>query len=217
MKPEYLVQIPYVFLGIPTAYLLFGLLAIAIGIILRSYFMKVAELKAINDNFSTVLEQQTELKNETGKIQNALDKDHTDFRVKHELFHQQSIKSIIEIYDDLLKIRKQADLLQISVDLDKAQKFHDSVRNFRESIERNRIWIASDISELIESTAINIENTATKFITSNKTEEMGLEKLTEAQIEKLIQNQEDFYDLMVKSTSIFTELAAKVSEHYKSG
>lgn len=216
MKPEYLVQIPYIFLGLETSYLLFALLAVAIAIILSSYFKKTGELKAINDNFVTVLQQQKELKIETGKIQSTLDKDHTDFRVKHEAFHEQSVRSIIEIYNSLLIIREQAGLLQFSVDLEKAQKFHQSVRNFRASLEQNRIWIALDISELIETTVINIESATTRFITCSNTENKGLVKLTDKQIERLIKQQDEFYDLMMETTSIFKELAAKISEHYKS-
>lgn len=216
MKPEYLTQIPQVFLELQTDYILFAILAIAIWVMARSYLKKAAELKAINDNFSTVIRQQSELKAETGRIQSILDKDHTDFRVKHEAYHEQSIRSIIEIYNALLKIREQTEILQLYRNLEKAQEFYDSVRNFRETLEQNRIWIAADIAELIENTAVKIESTTMQFIHSSNTVERSFERLTQAQIERLIEKQDSFHDLMIDSTSIFKELAAKIAEHYKS-
>lgn len=184
--------------------------------ILSVYFLarikKSAELKEINNNFNTVLEQQAELAEETGKIKQSLDKDSINYQIKLNAYHDKSIESINDIYVAIIKLREAAKNLGFTRTDEENKNFFTVVSEFRYIFDTKKIWIPKSLSDHIECVAIELDNRSHTFITST-TREKHIDRLSENQVNKIFDDQEAFYDYMNQEIGIiFDELVEKISE-----
>jgi len=177
-----------------------------------SRIKKSAELKEINNNFSTVLKQQSELAEETGKIKQSLEKESISYQIKLNAYHEKSIEAINDIYISIINLRDAAKELGFNQSDEKKQKFVRSVTEFRNIFDTRKIWIPHDLSVHIEGVAIEIDNRSHKFIIANTLEER-IEKLSEERVNQIFDEQDKFYDYIHKEIAVvFDELVEKISK-----
>lgn len=183
-----------------------------VAIYFYSRLKKSAELREINNNFSNVLEQQKKLAFATGQIKSSLSKDQINYQIKLNAYHEKSIESINDIYVKLLDLRDAAKNLSFMQTDTVVQEFVGAVSMFRRTLDEKKIWIPGDLSNHIEAIAVEIDRRATPFISASKKEEY-IQRLTDKQINKLIEDQEDFYDyLYQESNHVFNGLVEKLSK-----
>jgi hypothetical protein len=183
-----------------------------VTVYVHSRLKKSAELKEINNNFSNVLQQQAELTLATGQIKNSLSKDQINYQIKLNAYHEKSIESIKEIFVKLLDLRDASKALSLTQNDEVVQKFVNAVSMFRRTLDEKKIWISNELSCDIEAIAIEIDKRTNPFILASK-KEPNIQNMSEGQIEKLIKDQEAFYDyLQQKSRNIFNGLAEKLSK-----
>ena len=184
--------------------------------IIATYYVsrlkKSAELQEINNNFSTVLKQQSELAEETGKIKQSLEKESISFQIKLNAYHEQSIEAINDIYIAIINLRDSAKELGFNQSDKEKQMFVKSVTEFRNIFDTRKIWIPHDLSAHIEGVAMEIDNRSHKFIIANTRAER-IEKMSEERVNQILDEQEKFYDYIHKEISaVFDELVEKISQ-----
>lgn len=183
-----------------------------VAVYFHSRLKKSAELREINNNFSNVLEQQKKLALATGQIKSSLSKDQINYQIKLNAYHEKSIESINDIYVKLLDLRDAAKNLSFTQTDTVVQEFVGAVSMFRRTLDEKKIWIPKELSEHIEAVAIEIDNRTNPFILASKNEKY-IEKMSPEKIEKLIKDQEGFYDYIQKEINVvFNGLVEKVSK-----
>lgn len=187
-------------------------LCIAIlGMYLFSRLKKSAELKEINNNFETVLRQQKELTEATGKIQNSLNKESIYYQVRLNAYHDKSISSITEIYEAIIRVRDSAKHLGFNPSEDEKQKFVRTVSEFRGIFDAKKIWIPKELSEHIGAVSNEIDKKAHKFINANA-KEKHIDRLSEEKLNSLITDQEKFYDYINQEVVVvFNDLVERIN------
>lgn len=182
-----------------------------VAVYIHSRLKKSAELREINNNFSTILDQQKVLAEETGKIKQSLDKDFVSYQIRLSSYTEKSIDAITGIYEKIIELRDSAKNLGFNPSKEEKEKFIKTVSAFRHEHDIKKIWIPDDLSKHIEEVAIEIDNRCHKFIIANTRAE-NVAGLSEEQMNKIFDAQEDFYDYINKEiTVIFEALAKKVS------
>lgn len=182
-----------------------------LGVYLFSRLKKSAELKEINNNFETVLRQQEELTEVTGKIQNSLNKESIYYQVRLNAYHDKSISSITEIYEAIIRVRDSAKHLGFNPSEDKTQKFVRTVSEFRGIFDAKKIWIPKELSEHIGAVSNEIDKKAHKFINANA-KEKHIDRLSEEKLNSLIADQEKFYDYINQETVVvFNDLVERIN------
>lgn len=172
---------------------------------------KSAELKEINNNFKTVLEQQKYLAKETGKINQLLDKESINYQIRLNAYHEKSIEAVNDIYVAIIDLRQAAKELAFNQGEEEKKKFVRAVSVFRSTFDTRRIWISSDLSSHIEKVAIEIDNRAHRFIVANTRAE-HIQGLSEDRMNRIFDEQEQFYDYIHQEIAVvFDELVKKVS------
>tara|TARA_Y100000034_G_scaffold113770_1_gene149140 strand:- start:7 stop:666 length:660 start_codon:yes stop_codon:yes gene_type:complete len=193
-----------------TVYFIALCLAI-LGMYLFSRLKKSAELKEINNNFETVLRQQKELTEATGKIQNSLNKESIYYQVRLNAYHDKSISSITEIYEAIIRVRDSAKHLGFNPSEDEKQKFVRTVSEFRGIFDAKKIWIPKELSEHIGAVSNEIDKKAHKFINANA-KEKHIDRLSEENLNSLITDQEKFYDYINQEVVVvFNDLVERIN------
>ena len=215
MKSEDFKNFADALVGLKYDLILINLLVLCIAIV-AVYFLarikKSAELKEINNNFATVLEQQAELAEETGKIKQSLDKDSINYQIRLNAYHDKSIEAINDIYVAIIKLREAAKDLGFTRTEEENKKFFTVISEFRYVFDTKKIWIPKLLSDHIEGVAIELDNRSHKFIIST-TREKHIERLSEQQVNKIFDDQEAFYNYIHQEVGVvFDELVKKISE-----
>jgi len=178
---------------------------------LFSRLKKCAELKEINNNFETVLRQQKELTEVTGKIQNSLNKESIYYQVRLNAYHDKSISSITEIYEAIIRVRDSAKHLGFNPSEEEKQKFVRTVSEFRGIFDAKKIWIPKELSEHIGAVSNEIDKKAHKFINANA-KEKHIDRLSEEKLNSLITDQEKFYDYINQEVVVvFNDLVERIN------
>lgn len=182
-----------------------------LGMYLFSRLKKCAELKEINNNFESVLRQQKELTEVTGKIQNSLNKESIYYQVRLNAYHDKSISSITEIYEAIIRVRDSAKHLGFNPSEEEKQKFVRTVSEFRGIFDAKKIWIPKELSEHIGAVSNEIDKKAHKFINANA-KEKHIDRLSEEKLNSLITDQEKFYDYINQEVVVvFNDLVERIN------
>jgi len=177
-----------------------------------SRLKKSAELKEINNNFSTVLKQQSDLAEETGIIKQALEKESISYQIKLNAYHEKSIEAINDICIAIINLRDAAKELGFNQSDNEKQKFVKSMIEFRNIFDTRKIWIPYDLSVHIESVAIEIDKRSNYFIIANTRAER-IEKLSEERVNQILDEQDKFYDYIHGEISVvFDKLVEEISK-----
>lgn len=183
-----------------------------VAVYFHARIKKSAELKEINDNFSTVLKQQSDLAEETGKIKQSLDKESINFQIRLNAYHDKNIEAINNIYVAIIQLRDSAKDLGFIQGEEEKKKFVRAVSNFRNVFDVQKIWISKSLSSHIESVAVEIDNRTHSFIIANTRAER-IEGLSEERMNKIFDEQDRFYDYIHQEIGVvFDELVVKISE-----
>jgi len=185
---------------------------LVLAVYFHARFKKSGELKEINDNFLTVLKQQEELAEATGKINQSLDKESINYQIRLNAYHDKSIEAINDIYVAIIKLRDAAKDLAFNQSKEEKSSFFKTITEFRSTFDTRKIWIPSILSEHIEDVAVEIDKRANKFLLAT-TRINNLQGLSEDQMNKIFNEQEQFYDYVYQEMgNIFDKLVEKVSE-----
>lgn len=185
---------------------------IMVAIYLFGRIKKSAELREINNNFRTVLEQQKNLAKETGKIKQLLNKESISYQIRLNAYHEKSIEAVNDIYIAIIGLRAAAKELAFIHGEEEKNKFVRVLSVFRSTFDAKKIWISSDLSSQIEKVAIEVDNRANRFIVANTRAER-IQGLSEDRMNKIFDEQEQFYDYINQEISVvFDELVKKVSD-----
>lgn len=76
-----------------------------VGAFLSSYLKKSAELKVVNENFSTYLKQQQILTEDVSKIKSAIEKENILYQIKMSDFNLKSLEAIEQVYSRLIEVK----------------------------------------------------------------------------------------------------------------
>jgi hypothetical protein len=182
-----------------------------VTIFLIVWIKKSAELKAINNNFKTVLKQQKELTVETGKINQLLNKESINYQIRLNAYHDKSIEAVNDIYIAIVDLRAVAKVLTFNQGDEEKKKFMHTLSEFKCTFDTRKIWIDSDLSSHIENVAIEIDSRANRFFVANTRAER-VERLSEERMNKIFDEQDQFYDYIHQEISIvFDGLVKKIS------
>jgi len=191
-----------------------NLVVVCIAIIAVYLYVRVtksAELKEINNNFTTVIEQQKRLATETGKIKQSLDKESINYQIRLNAYNDKSIEAVNDIYVSLIKLRDASREIGFHANDEEKQKFFSIVRNFRNTFDTKRIWLPPSLATHIEDVAVNIDNRSHKFIIAS-TRIDNVSNLSDDRMNALIDEQERFFDFIHKEIKvIFDDLVEKIS------
>jgi hypothetical protein len=192
-----------------------NIVAICIAIILTYVFVRLkksAELKEINNNFSTVITQQEELTKATELIKQSIEQKNIDYQIRLNAYYEKSISGINCIYIAIINLRESSKKLGISLTPENRCDFFNKVCEFQSIFDINKIWIPSDIFQHIEIVAKKIEARTTKFLIANKQQEQ-IHRMPQERIEQTTNEIENFYDYINKEIDfIFEELVEKISK-----
>ena len=191
-------------------YLLVTLIAI-VAVYFFSRLSKSAELREINNNFATVLEQQRKITEETGKIKQALDKDSISYQVRLNSYNEKSISAITEVYISLIGLREKARHLSLDRSENVRRDLIDCVNSFRSTFDVQKIWLPRDLSTRIEAVAIDIENRCHRFIRASTVID-NTQAFSAERLEAAITEQEQFYDFIAQEISaLFDDVVHQIS------
>jgi transcription elongation factor Elf1 len=191
-----------------------NLVSLCIAIV-AVYFLarlkKSAELKEINSNFATVLQQQKDLEKETGEIKQSLNRKSISYQVKLNAYHDKTIEAITEIYVAVIQLRDSAKDLAFNQSDEDSKKFVRTVSEFRNIFDTRKIWVPRSLSNQIETVAINIDKRSHSFIIACKNIDRSMH-LSEKKLNEAIDEQERFYDFIYTEISTtFDGLAEKIA------
>lgn len=214
MKIESLNDISEVLVTQKYDLIVINLVSLCIAIV-AVYFVarlkKSAELKEINSNFSTVLQQQKDLEKETGEIKQSLNRESISYQVKLNAYHDKTIEAITEIYVAVIQLRDSAKELAFNQSDEDNKKFVRTVSEFRNIFDTRKIWVSRSLSEQIETVAVNIDKRSHSFIIACKKLDRPMH-LSEKKLNEAIDEQEKFYDFIYKEISTTCdELAEKIA------
>ena len=191
-----------------------NLVVVCIAIVVVYLYVRVtksAELKEINNNFATVIEQQKRLATETGKINQSLDKESINYQIRLNAYNDKSIEAVNDIYVSLIKLRDASRELGFNPDGEQKQQFFSIVRDFRNTFDTKRIWLPPSLASHIENVAIDIDNRSHKFIIAS-TRIDSVSNISNDRMNALIDEQERFYDFIHKEIKVvFDGLIEKIS------
>ncbi len=183
-----------------------------IGVYVHARLKKSAELAEINKNFSTVLEQQKELVEETEQIKQSIGKDSINYQIRLNAYHEKSIQAVDDIYASIIQLRDSAKDLGLNQSERNKTKFIDSISEFRNIFDKRKIWISFALAVYIENVAIEIDNRSHKFIIANVREER-IAGMSQEREQQVYDEQDKFYDYIHKEIGvIFDELVKKITE-----
>lgn len=182
-----------------------------VAVYFHSRIKKSAELKEINNNFNSVLEQQKELAAATGKINQRLGKESISYQIRLNAYHEKNIEAVNDIYIAIVDLRESAKEFAFNQGEEEKKKFIRSVSSFRSKFDTRKIWISPQLSSHVERVAIEIDNRVHRFIIAN-TRADRIQGLSEEQMNKIFDEQEQFYDYIHQEINvIFDELVSNVS------
>lgn len=181
-----------------------------LGTYLGAGMKKSGELKATNDNFGNLLEQQRKLTEDITKIKQDFEKENIVYQIKMTDYNVRSLEAIELVFSKLVVIKKQAREVYHVQNQDTGKKLYDAIEDFRDTYDVKNIWIPKSIAEELHEIALELGNKATRFLQVSRSAGMA-NRLSEDQLERVFGKQEEFYDYMDnKSREIFEKLSNKI-------
>ena len=172
---------------------------------------KSAELKEINSNFATVLQQQKDLEKETGEIKQSLNRKSISYQVKLNAYHDKTIEAITEIYVAVIQLRDSAKDLAFNQSDEEKKKFVRTVSEFRNIFDTRKIWVSRSLSKQIETVAVDIDKRSHSFIIACKNIDRS-GHLSEKKLNEAMDEQDRFYDFIYEELSTTCDgLAGKIA------
>ena len=194
-------------------YLIVTLIAI-IAVYMHARITKSAELREINNNFKTALDQEKQLTEITERIKHGFSKEVIQYQSRAETYNNKSISALVDVYDALLTLRDAAKQFPVEYSSQNATSgvsFVDHVEIFRRLFDRQKIWLSTDIKESFEEIAIGIDNACFSYtlyspIISN------LQSYSDAKVKEAIQAHEKFGAFLIKDLPVsLKDLESKIS------
>ena len=177
----------------------------------HSRIKKSGELAEINDNFEKYLTQQKRLVEQTEDIKKSLEKETIEYQIKLYAYNEKSVESINNVYLSLIGLRDKVKEYATNQSGDSKSLTIKEIYNFRDVFDKNRLWIPGHICGSIEEISIKIENKFQIFMIANTRAE-SLHRLSDDQIDKVFDAQDDFYDFInTQLDVILRELVDKIS------
>ena len=182
-----------------------------VAIYFHARIKKSAELKEINNNFTTVIEQQRALTTETGKIKQSLDKESINYQIRLNAYNDKSIEAVNDIYVLLIKLRDASIEVGYHPSAEEQQIFFSIVRDFKNTFDTKKIWIPSSLASHIEDVAIELDNRSHKFIIAS-TRIDNVSNISDDRMNALIDEQERYFDYIHKEIKVvFDRLVEKIT------
>jgi regulator of replication initiation timing len=166
-----------------------------IGIYVIATFKKSGELTAIKLAFNDIKEQNRVITLDTESIKRQLEKGTIEYQIRLSKFHERKIDSIEKIYTSLADIYNDTRKILSSSNQNQFEQFDILIEKFRDIFESNKLWLDVPICKEIEAFAITMDTEVKKYqgaLTVSK-----LPGLSNINVEKLYDKQEDFYDFIL--------------------
>ena len=166
-----------------------------IGVYVIATFKKSGELTAIKLAFNDIKEQNRVITSDTESIKRQLEKGTIEYQIRLSKFHERKIDSIEKIYTSLADIYNGTRKILLSSNQNQFEQFDILIEKFRDIFESNKLWLDVPICKEIEAFAITMDTEVKKYqgaLTVSK-----LPGLSNINVEKLYDKQEDFYDFIL--------------------
>lgn len=196
------------------------LLIIALGgamcfFYIKTTLAKTAELIAVNENFKNQLNQHMELLRATNKVANenfdvtkaqqvalteattsiseSLKRESTSHQIFLSNYHAKSVAAIDAVYLSLIHLQAATtELSKFSTD-EQRKVCRESTMEFIKIFANNRIWLPCELVSSFENHFQKMTKLTSEFIYATEKQER-IPNLKEKEINKLIDQQEKFYD-----------------------
>lgn len=172
---------------------------------------KTAEFKSLNEQFSTLVEQQRVLASAIGKINHDFNKEAMAFQIRLGAYHAKSIEAIESCHIASISVQTAFRNLFTANKEEQIQFAFGELSNFKTHIIKQKIWLPSDIaslySRLLEELQTQLNNFSASYYQTKHSRGMA-----DQQIEGLYRVQTDFFNYVIGLDLQLTELADKVSD-----
>ena len=181
--------------------------------LLHAHFKKIGELTAIGDQFDNILSQQRRLTEQNEKIKQLLDQESIYFQGQVQVYFENSVQAITDIYYALINVRSvAADVaLQVDTDVELRSSLLKSAQQFLDTYHKRRIWVPEELATNIEGVAREIDTQCNRFLFTLRQQER-VATLSDRQVAALSERQEQFYDFINKEiNSLFESVVQQIS------
>ena len=179
-----------------------------------SYFgarlRKSAELKEIEENFGSILTQQTQIAEATGKIRASLDQGNLRYQIQLSAYQQNAVQAIEEIYIACLALRDSA--IAVSHTRAGREALFESSRAFITIYDKKKIWLPDELSEHIRQIANDLDLRSRRFMRAQDTLD-NVQTAHQQAIQSACDEQESFYDFVNQEIHmLFEQLSSRIRE-----
>lgn len=181
--------------------------------LLHAHFKKLGELSAIDDQFDNILSQQQRLTEQNEKIKQLLDQESIYFQGQVQVYFENSVQAITDIYYALINVRSvAADVaLQVDTDVELRNSLLKSAQQFLDTYHKRRIWVPEELATHIEGVAREIDTQCNRFLFTLRQQER-IATLSDRQVAALSERQERFYDFINKEINgLFESVVEQIS------